>query len=378
MKQKTRIDLQNVLRGIARKGLSKRRDFKEVSGPVLAFCQDAIQEAVRNFKTPFLAQASGTPLSKAPSIMPDGVKFFQNNGDTLQFLIEQKPTVRTLKFATELSRGCTEFAHVKHYNNYRLALPYVVFLIKLGRLSNGFALMDSYVYYRNESINSLDDILYFPNFPNVNWPSNMLHLRHMDIFISDRGDFPEIPSSPLSRTGTETRICRGVEFSGSVFNEISNTSAVCQNAIAHFWSSSFNTDYLAYYHCYSRRYREIRSPEFWKLSTEVNPLFPLDLKWVPCVKISDIFADQNQSSNADISQHVTSVFDEAWRTVQNEFMSSTEPLDKIFVGEMDKVLQSFSVHLVRNLSVIRDDTVRRTVQLAVSQALSEAVKGANS
>lgn len=191
----------------------------------------------KSIKIILTANAAYKSLSKNEGFLfPDGTRFLFEQDDVTVAVIEQKPQLRTLLLEQDLWNATDNMSI--HFKRFQLAFPYVIFICCAieGELPS------LKVYFRNKPLNSLYDILYQTVFPNV-----------------DVGTGFVCQSEPKL----------GLENSFSQF---------CENAIANFWQSAFNSDSKSLWTGRTKIDKNLEL-ETWVALSKVNPMFPCSIKW---------------------------------------------------------------------------------------------------
>ena len=178
-------------------------------------------------------------------VVPEGTKFVSRDGDTVNLIVEQRPTMRTINY---LDR------------HYRIALPFVqfIFSFKHNELGND-RLHELKVTCTKKPISSLDDNVYYIPLPNTGY----------------------------------SRICVGLMLDDNI-DEINHGTNLCQKAdaiIAQYWGSNFNEDLPEYFHAFlmgafNKEYQEyMKAPRqsvqglwqhllgHWVAASASNPFF---------------------------------------------------------------------------------------------------------
>lgn len=185
------------------------------------------------------AEQEGVP------VLPDGIKYYHKSMDINYLFIEEKPQVRTLLIIPSLFDGFPNRGDQGYKSKsmpVRIALPYVVFCISAYE---NFDLESFHVFFRNESLKTLNDQLYCAALPNVH-----------DI---------------------EHKVCMGQVRLGAKKN-LTDLILSCQTA---FWTSQFNADYTGNMRNAAKLNKSIKTIETWQKNTVKNPAFILKCKWVP-------------------------------------------------------------------------------------------------
>lgn len=152
--------------------------------------EDSVSDLMDSFKQKVVQQiindASSWHVPKTEMVIfPRNCRFYYTKGDSAIVVIEEEPKKRTIRYSG---------------GNYNLPLPYVVFIFHI----KNNALVNSYTGWRSAPLHSTADRLSKPILPNIH---------------------------------ESLEICwGGVRITGDSISEI------VENAVANFWSSSFNDD----------------------------------------------------------------------------------------------------------------------------------------
>jgi hypothetical protein len=174
-------------------------------------------------------------------VLPPGARWLCRKKDLLCLVVEDPPQCRTLRVSRSKKGG-------DDYQPYRLALPYVIYVLAFYR--DGFEEMK--MFFRNSSLSSPTDTLYHTNLPNVRGEPG--HYGSQRVCLRYRPEMLE-----------------GVPLAQSV-----------PALLEFFWSTGFNQD-IAHSAFGRARDRDPRlaSLEAWEAATAANPLFPLEVEWEP-------------------------------------------------------------------------------------------------
>lgn len=173
-------------------------------------------------------------------LLPAGTRWLCQKKDLLLLVVEEPPQCRSLQ-VSEGKKGEQE-----EYHSYRLAFPYIVYLLTFYR--GDFEEMK--IFYRPSPLTSPEDTLYHTNLPNV------------------RGK----PGHHGSQ-----RVC--LRYSPEMLEGMPLGQAV-PALIEFFWSSGFNRDIeqSAFLWATGRDPR-VASFEAWEEASIRDPLFPLEVDW---------------------------------------------------------------------------------------------------
>jgi hypothetical protein len=174
-------------------------------------------------------------------LLPPGARWMATRKDLVFLAVEHLPQCRSLRASWEKKGG-------EDYRTYRLAFPYILYLLSFYRGD----LQEMKMFYRPGPLTSLDDTLYHTNLPNVRGEPG--HYGSQRVCLRYRPEMLE-----------------GVPLAQSV-----------PTLIEFFWSTGFNQDIKG--SAFERAQNlnpSIASFEAWESATEQDPLFPLQIDWEP-------------------------------------------------------------------------------------------------
>jgi hypothetical protein len=175
-------------------------------------------------------------------LLPPGIRVVRTAGPNTAFVVEQPPQVRRLRWGT----GRT--GDGGPYREVRLAFPYVVCLFIFFRED----FEDLRLYYRTSPLQGLTDPLSCPNLLNVQGGTDLLACCRACV----RGRPEELSGYPLA-----DQAWRLLEF---------------------FWETAFNADVKDDTFTRSRSLDpRIAGVEAWEAATAADPLFVLQVPWIP-------------------------------------------------------------------------------------------------
>lgn len=183
----------------------------------------------------YVARVMPPPLP----VLPAGTRWLAARKDLLFLVVEHFPQCRTLRGSWAKKGG-------DDYRTYRLAFPYILYLLSFYRGD----LEEMKMFYRVSPLISLDDPLCHTNLPNVRGEPG--HYGSQRVCLRYRPEMLE-----------------GVPLVQSV-----------PTLIDFFWSTGFNQDIQgsAFARAMSRDPR-IANFEAWEAATAEDPLFPLQIDW---------------------------------------------------------------------------------------------------
>lgn len=196
----------------------------------------------------YLAWTKPDPLP----LLPPGVRWLCQQKDLLFLVVEHPPQCRTLLISNEKIGG-------QDYQTYRLAFPYIVYLLTFYRRS----FEEMKMFYRSGPLADTNDKLYYTNLPNVrgepgHYGTQRVCLRYRPEMLENR---------PLAET-----VPALIDF---------------------FWSTGFNQDIGASSFERARSLdSRLSSLGDWEEATRANPLFMLEVAWEPTEKtIPDLWLE---------------------------------------------------------------------------------------
>ena len=172
-------------------------------------------------------------------VLPPGTRWLAARKDLLFLVVEHLPQGRSLRASWEKKGG-------DGYRTYRLAFPYILYLLSFYR----GLLEEMKMFYRVAPLTSLEDALYHTNLPNV------------------RGEPGHYGSQ---------RVC--LRYRPEMLEGVPLAEAV-PALIDFFWSTGFNQDIKG--SAFERAQNldpRIASFEAWEAATREDPLFPLQIDW---------------------------------------------------------------------------------------------------
>lgn len=355
--QSKQKELEAILLKIVEDNLPQAGAFSKIGQVLIETCVTQLETAISGFRDEFVVKAS-TKLSgskTSPLILPQGTRYSYQSETCVLFVIEQKPTVRTLSF--------------EYSDNYRLALPYLIFVPVFQVVNNKYHFAGLGLACRTEPLEDMSDMLYHINLPNV----SRVNDTQRDKMGKPNGDVDSFAG--LS-------VCNGNVGNKGYSPKRMKLNMMAEDTIDHFWRSEFTEELVDY-----RDYMRGKEPEnydtyaLWQERSIVDPLFTLKSNYCPAVKLNKfikIILESYDASAIDLNDiantEITRIHDESWQTLIKSARDNYRVITKSVVDNLDGMLKKFATELSKGLTVITQDTIRRTVQLAISQALQAAVK----
>lgn len=181
--------------------------------------------------------------------IPPGVRFLIHRLPATLVVIEEAPHVRTVQWLDDDSME--PFGAGAEYRQVRLAFPYIVIV---AGFMHGLLTTQTQCFYRTAPLKRRDDQLFVPNLYNVD----------------DRDDLPcwlclrKLNGIIRAHSWSEKVDALRRHFWGATFNR----SATLDRQESYWWKMK-GLD------------RRISSLHRWEAASKQNPLFPLDVPWLP-------------------------------------------------------------------------------------------------
>ena len=207
----------------------------------------------------------GMPTSitgKSSGYLPRGVKFAFQRGQSVTFVIEQEPQIRTVHFSKEFVRehffgdtypiprlvACRVLFKDKTKprlkRHFRLAFPYVIFVVTIKDIENP----DCWMFFSNEPLVSLKQKVFVACLPNV----------------YNNGD---------TCTDQPTDNFWGKKEKGQY-------GLAAEEVIEDFWRNTFNTDVTDWFLQTRHKDKRLGSLWHWEENSRKDSRFILTVKWL--------------------------------------------------------------------------------------------------
>ena len=208
-------------------------------------------------------------------IVPNGTKYLGSLGNGRVCVVEYGPSLKTLDFKTNLVVNGRTTGGV---GKFRLAFPYIVFIIRLlnPNYLDKLTIQQVYVGCRTKPLQSLDDIIYHMPLPNCDG----------DYHICLGGDWTYIDENRKQK-------CSLAEMVESV--------------IGYFWNSGFNNDLSDQFVKFTGRNPAVSNLKNWQENSTKDPLFALKLDWGSGVPVSRFLERNTESVRLNTSRIVDRV-----------------------------------------------------------------------
>jgi hypothetical protein len=201
---------------------------------------DGQTRVARRAKLESLLRYVARVMPPALPVLPPGSRWLRRRKDLLLLAVEHPPQCRSLLVSAGKKGGQED------YHTFRVALPYIVYLLTFYR--DTFEEMK--MFYRVSPLVSPEDRLYHTNLPNV------------------RGEPGHYGSQ---------RVC--LRYRPEMLEGVPLVKAV-PALIDFFWSTGFNQDITG--SAFERgqgRDRRLGSFVAWEVASQEEPLFPLEVDW---------------------------------------------------------------------------------------------------
>jgi hypothetical protein len=357
-----KASVEKEINKVISEGLPKEEAFARLSRSIMEDCIYHLKDAIVKFRENFVLSIGNKVQAVQADLclLPEGTRFFTQTNSCIIFVIEQKPGVRTLFF----EKGAI---NLENRETFRLSLPYIIFIPIFSRHQDKSPYLSGVITcYRNNPLTSLDDMLFHPNLPNMG-----------------QGDRIEILPEGNITDWTQMIMCQGHTEKFQIFwPKSGDVTTMVNEIIGHFWDSKFGDHLDSYYFEMAERdpghFKDLST---WERSSIGNPFFVLQSQWVPAVRLSKLLSMivdyHDNTTNPLISQinsYISQVHDQVWQKVISSTKEKQKEIANIVTRHLDIILRKFSQQLGQNLAVIPNDTIRRTVQLAIAKALTEATE----
>ncbi len=110
--------------------------------------------------------------------LPNGARYYARQKDAEIIVIETPPQTRTIVWSEQSISG---FQKEKEHKRYTLSFPYMVFVFKIVESEVLYCNPFPRLFYRNEPLTSLDDVLLHTNLQNVSFNYNWLCMHPKEI-----------------------------------------------------------------------------------------------------------------------------------------------------------------------------------------------------
>ncbi len=322
---------------------------KKFSDAITNLCIRHLEDSIKKFRNEFLDKITSATNKEGKSVLlPDNCRYVKQTKSRVVFVIEQKPTVRTLFFDKSIGRS----------KSYRLSLPYMIFVPIFKFYQNKPYCIGLCAAYRNQPLGSLEDVLCYTNLPNISYST-----------------VPELGKKEIN-SYQQLLVCQG----DTVVVHGNEPCGMVSQVMEHFWQSEFSMDLISCYHAMADREPKLASLERWQKESRVDPTFVLKCEWMPAGRLDSLIdlaiKDEDDISTVSIEsgRHANQIYEDVWSKLARGNLSFQGGVTSLFASQLDSILKKFAAELARGMTVINNDTMRRTVQIAIAKAFAEAVK----
>jgi hypothetical protein len=233
-------------------------------------------------------------------VFPDHIKYYYASPLSKIVVIEQKPSVRTMKFykfyETFFARDRDSLSEDEQTTKYyKLAMPYVV--LTLYFYNNTFNCL--HVHYRTEPLCSLGDMLFCSNLPNIGSGNSLMCMGNL---------FKDERAEQMSRMD----FCSQVNY-----------------VVARFWDSTFNADYSVMMKKGAALDERIANLLKWQDATKEDPFFPLSVRWNPDVTLDILIQKLDVNKNTLLSHlqpEIQQFLAKVATTISGKIIAATESI----------------------------------------------------
>ncbi len=357
---RTSETLARDLKEVVEAALANVGEFDVGLGEIEEFVTTLVRESSNQFKDKFLGNVIEQNMLQPHNshdgelvLLPDGVRLFYSGAKTAIAVVEQKPQVRTLMFDQK-------YEDVKPVNPsktkraYRLALPYIVWMFRWSMDGSRYRFEYLFMTYRTEPLRGLNDTLYWPNLPNIS-----------------AGTEDGSNAHPI--------VCMGSSFQDTTRGSVLDQAG---QVLQHYWSSPYNDDLPVNFWNGTKLDKRIKTLPEWEKSTKQDPLFPLQVKWRKYATLADLIRFTTQELQgiklpvSDTNVVAQRVYNKAWQqaTAAGRLTENTRAARKALTAKFEDAMTTFASELAANLDAVGNETLRRTVQVAVQAALKKSLK----
>lgn len=332
---------------------------KNLENKLQNICSKILEETIKELESGFIKNVLDIP--SIDGILPENTKFCKIFGEHTIFVIEQKPTVRTLTFRRRASQLMSN-------GDFNLALPYIIFI----PVFKGKSFVEMHIACRTSPLSKLDDMLYHTNLPNSG---------HLYYSYNNDHDINKWPKNGDVKN-SELRICHGYDdfYRDSPFYVTASTYySMCEQLINHFWSSQFTDELSVYYaHMVNKDPENFGTLKRWETATKNDPLFTLNVKWLEAIHL-DKFLDMlsrnlSCSDESIIKKQVTTFVAEIYKSAcvkisNNWSQRLSVNINKIFARKLVEVLNRFSAESCSRLNTIDNEVLCDKMVLIIKESL---------
>lgn len=251
--------------------------------------------AQSTMELPDLLQRVGPGISTGPVILPSGVKSIQSQGPVTLWIWEQPPTIQRLSWIAADSKK--PYGPGTKYRWVRIALPYLIIVAAFVRDAQGYPVIfgKDECFFRNAPLKSLNDVLCYPGLLNCSlWGDGDTSLSHPLSWICTQHlkSNPQMESSDIG-----DRYQGGFEAVRYCLLETSFNLSSEHHEGNSWFSKTKKVD------------PRIATIEKWEENTKKDPLFVLEVPWIPTQHSVRDFCERVFQQNAAGASHIRSASD---------------------------------------------------------------------
>jgi len=216
---------------------------------------------------PTLLRCCGPGISTGDAILPSGIKSVLSRGSITLWVWEQPPRVHKLSWIAKDSPK--PFGRGTTYRDVRIALPYLIIVAVFNRDNNGLPELvhQDECFFRNSPLKSLDDELLYPG---------LLNCSKFRVFQVENGS----PLSWICTQNLKTTKLMNSPKPGDRFQAGFEAVRYCLLETS-FNLSSEHHEGNSWYSESKKVDPRIATIEDWEENTQKDPLFVLDVPWIP-------------------------------------------------------------------------------------------------
>lgn len=239
---------------------------KGASGEVV-IAGDKARFSTATMELPTLLERAGPGISTGPVILPRGVKSIQSRGNITLWIWEQPPCIHRLSWIAADSKKA--YGPGTKYRWVKIALPYLIIAATFARDAQGYPVIigKDECFFRNDPLKSMNDELCYPGLLNCSlWSNGDTDLSHPLSWICTQH---LKPNYQMNSTDIGDRYQGGFEAVRYCLLETSFNLSSEHNEGNSWFSKTKEVD------------PRIATIEEWEKNTAKDPLFVLDVPWIP-------------------------------------------------------------------------------------------------
>lgn len=220
--------------------------------------------------------------STMAQVQPEGTRFVRVGDTHTAFVIEQKPTLRTLNFddrlLSRLEAWNSESKAGGDYVKRQVSLPYVIFVVVMQNEGATYQSGNLRTYFRNKPLVALQDDLCSSILPNMS-----------------------------------TNVCMGPGWGSSY----GSPCQVVEEMLSHYWGAGFTMDYLTAWNWMAAEDKRFLNARTWSEATEADPDFAINVKWQRHMSLQQALvesvpalADSTSHCDVEFIAHTIKAFEE--------------------------------------------------------------------